>query len=130
MHESCWPADLSDDDHSGAPRRAQQGASQGRARGKIRWLRPDYQIPRFGSPKEKAELDLVGGGMTAEAAAPAGAKPAFPNEDVMQTAAVIAALASPKIRSTPTLSPKPSNRAEKSRTRSPPFSRRWRASAM
>ncbi len=53
-----------------------------------------YQIPRFGSPKEKAELDLVGGGMTAEAAAPAGAKSAFPGEDVMQTAAVMAARAS------------------------------------
>ena len=60
----------------------------------MRWLRPEYQIPRFGTPKEKAELDLVGGTMGAEAAAPAGPKPSFPAGDVAQTAAVMAALAS------------------------------------
>jgi hypothetical protein len=56
-------------------------------------------IRRFAppSPKEKAELDLVGGGMALETPIPAGAKPSFPSEDVMQTAAVMAALASASV---------------------------------
>jgi hypothetical protein len=53
----------------------------------------DRVVAPVRSPKEKAELDLLGGGMTVEAAAPAGPKPSFPAEDVMQTAAVMAALA-------------------------------------
>jgi hypothetical protein len=59
------------------------------ARGRVRWLRPDYQIDRFGSPSEKAEqleADLV-------APADTGRKPAFPSDDMAQTAAVMAALA-------------------------------------
>ena len=64
------------------------------ARGEVRWLRPEYQIPRFGSPKEKAELDLVGGAMSEETAAVAGPKPSLPCGEVEQTAAVMAALAS------------------------------------
>ena len=63
------------------------------ARGLIRWLRPDYQIPRFGSQKEKAELDLVGGGEGVGAPVSASAKPAFPTDEIAQTAAVMAALA-------------------------------------
>jgi hypothetical protein len=57
----------------------------------VRWLRPDYQIPRFGAPAEKAELDLVGGEARA-ATAPAG-KPLFPADDHGQTAAVVLVLA-------------------------------------
>ncbi len=57
-------------------------------------MRPDYQIPRFGSPEQKAELDLVGGATGVPQAAPAaGPKPAFPTDEVAQTAAVMAALA-------------------------------------
>ena len=68
--------------------------AQEEARGLVRWLRPDYQIPRFGSAKEKAELDLVGGGKAAEASAAAGTRPPFPSDDFAQTAAVMSALAS------------------------------------
>jgi SAM-dependent methyltransferase len=88
-----WPADLTDDDILSRLVALNKERAKEEARGLIRWLRPDYQIPRFGSPKEKAELDLVGGAMTVAAAAPAGPKPSFPAEDVMQTAAVMAALA-------------------------------------
>ena len=63
------------------------------ARGLVRWLRPEYQIPRFGTAKEKAELELLGGAMSGEAPAPAGPRPSFPSDDFAQTAAVMAALA-------------------------------------
>nr|WP_294534769.1 DNA methyltransferase [uncultured Rhodoblastus sp.] len=89
-----WPLNLADEEILASLVALNKERAKEEARGLIRWLRPDYQIPRFGSPKEKAELDLVGGGMAVESAAPAGPKPGFPAEDVMQTAAVMAALAS------------------------------------
>ena len=58
----------------------------------VRWLRPDYQIPRFGSAAEKRQLDLAGVEEGVKAA-PAGAKPSFPAGDVEQAAAIMAALA-------------------------------------
>ena len=66
------------------------------ARGDVRWLRPDYQIPRFGSQTEKAQLEaeLLGGegvGMAEEKRA--AAKPNFPANDTAQTMAVSIALA-------------------------------------
>jgi hypothetical protein len=67
------------------------------ARGLVRWLRPDYQVPRFGSPKEKAELDLSGVAPGQEVEAPAAAKPMYPSDDVAQTAAVMALLAASEI---------------------------------
>ena len=60
-------------------------------RGLVRWLRPEYQIPRFGSEKEKAkqlEADLG----DPVAAVKSGAKPAFPADDIAQTALVMRAL--------------------------------------
>ncbi|MEQ8345635.1 MAG: hypothetical protein RIB84_17785 [Sneathiellaceae bacterium] len=59
------------------------------ARGSVRWLRPDYQQPRFGRSAEGS------GQMAAElvAALPkAVRKPSFPADDMAQTAAVMAAL--------------------------------------
>jgi hypothetical protein len=59
------------------------------ARGLVRWLRPDYQIERFGTPKQKAEqyeADLIGIVEDVQ-------KPPFPREDMAQTAAVMAVLA-------------------------------------
>ena len=61
------------------------------AAGHVRWLRPDYQIPRFGSAAEKSQLDL--GLVEPETGAPKGPKPAFPADYVEQNAAVMAALA-------------------------------------
>ena len=42
----------------------------------------------------KGELDLVGGGESAEAPSAAGPRPSFPSDDFAQTAAVMSALAS------------------------------------
>jgi hypothetical protein len=67
------------------------------ARGLVRWLRPEYQIPLFGTPKEKAELDLVGVATGQEAEAATAAKSSFPADDVAQTAAVMALLASANV---------------------------------
>lgn len=58
-------------------------------RGVVRWLRPDFQIPRFGKSAGKAEQ--IEADLTAPKAATT--KPGFPAGDVEQTAAVFAALA-------------------------------------
>jgi hypothetical protein len=55
--------------------------------GVAQWLRPDYQIHRFGSVKEKAELDLVGGKLAS------GPKPLFPTDDLGQNIAATTVLA-------------------------------------
>lgn len=88
-----WSADLSDDEIlSGLVALNKERAAEER-KGKVRWLRPEYQVPRFGSAKEKRELDLVGGEV--HAAAPAAAKKqTYPKNEIEQTAAVMAALAS------------------------------------
>ncbi|WP_342633269.1 type IIL restriction-modification enzyme MmeI [Phyllobacterium leguminum] len=60
-------------------------------RGFVRWLRPDYQIPRFGSDKEKAEqleADFDG----AVTSTGSSQKPAFPKDERDQTFAVHQAL--------------------------------------
>lgn len=87
-----WPADLADDDILARLVALNKERTAEEARGLVRWLRPDYQIPRFGAPQEKAELELVGGAERKEAKATT-AKPSFPAEEVAQTAAVMAALA-------------------------------------
>ena len=87
----AWPADLGDEDILARLVALNMDRAKEEARGQVRWLRPEHQIPRFGSAKEKAELDLVGGGMAIEGVA--GPKPSFPAEDVAQTAAVMSALA-------------------------------------
>ncbi len=88
-----WPADLADDDILARLVALNKERAVEEAGGLVRWLRPDYQVPRFGSVKDKAELGLAGGAMRAEAVAPAGPKPAFPAADAAQTAVVMAALA-------------------------------------
>ncbi len=87
-----WPADLSDDEVLSrlVALNAERAAEE--ARGLVRWLRPDYQVPRFGSTREKAELDLVGGAALTTVAASAGPKPPYPADDGAQTAVVMAAL--------------------------------------
>ena len=86
------PADLTDDDILARLVALNKERAAEEARGLVRWLRPDYQIPRFGSTKEKAELDLVGGAVRTAAAVPAGPKPSYPADDASQTAVVMAAL--------------------------------------
>jgi hypothetical protein len=88
-----WPADLSDNEILARLVALNKERAQEEARGIVRWLRPDYQIPRFGTVAQKAELDLVGGAVTPEAAPATGPKPLFPTDEMAQTAAVMAALA-------------------------------------
>ncbi|MBW4331673.1 class I SAM-dependent DNA methyltransferase [Stakelama sp. CBK3Z-3] len=85
-----WPRDLSDDQiverlvALNAERHAEEKA------GKVRWLRPEYQIPKAGltqlAPRAKAEQIEA---MLPEAKAK---KPAFPRDAIGQTASVIDAL--------------------------------------
>ena len=61
------------------------------ARGLVRWLRPDYQIPLLGTSKEKKQLDLDVGEISADATT--APKKNFPTDEMEQTAAVMAVLA-------------------------------------
>ncbi|WP_395662870.1 class I SAM-dependent DNA methyltransferase [Aestuariivirga sp.] len=85
-----WPANLPEDEVLVRLVALNKARAAEEAKGHVRWLRPDYQIPRFGSPREKqeqADLGLV------PAAIPVRSKPAFPSGAVEQTGAVMAALA-------------------------------------
>ncbi|MFG1393731.1 class I SAM-dependent DNA methyltransferase [Xanthobacter agilis] len=87
-----WPADLPDEDMLARLVALNKARAKEEKRGLVRWLRPDYQIPRFGSEQEKArqiEADL---GEAAEAKA-AGPRPTFPKGEMEQTAVVMDALA-------------------------------------
>ena len=88
-----WPADLAAEDMLARLVALNKARAQEEARGLVHWLRPEYQIPRFGSAKDKAELDLVGGAMAPGLPLAAGPKPGFPADDVAQTAAIMATLA-------------------------------------
>jgi hypothetical protein len=88
-----WPRDLPEAEVLARLVALNKERAAEEARGLVRWLRPDYQIPRFGSTKEKAELELVGGqggGMREEQGI--AAKPNFPAKDIEQTVAVTMAL--------------------------------------
>jgi SAM-dependent methyltransferase len=90
-----WPADLSDDDILARLVALNKERAAEEAKGFVRWLRPDYQIPRFGSDAEKAaqiEADLGTPDQPVPAAAKAD-KASFPTSTVEQVAAVMAALA-------------------------------------
>ncbi|MGX1740250.1 class I SAM-dependent DNA methyltransferase [Bosea sp. NPDC055353] len=85
-----WPADLGDEEVLARLVALNRQRAQEEAHGLVRWLRPDYQRPRFGSPGR--------GGEQVEAALPmpvtaAASKPAFPADAVGRVAAVLAALA-------------------------------------
>ncbi|HEX4767428.1 MAG TPA: DNA methyltransferase [Lichenihabitans sp.] len=88
-----WPVGLSDDDILDRLVALNRERAAEEAWGFVRWLRPEYQMSRFGLGKEKAELDLVGGMMRDEAAAPASPRPSYPADEAAQTAMVMAALA-------------------------------------
>ena len=90
-----WPADLADDQILRRLVALNTTRTEEEVRGEVRWLRPDYQIPRFAKFADKqavveqgaqiaARLDLVD----------VRQKLSFPDNAVEQTAAVFAALAS------------------------------------
>lgn len=87
-----WPADLSEDQILAQLVALNQARSEEEKRGLVRWLRPDYQIPRFkGVDKQAAKEE--GAQVAAELIAAVEQKPSFPSGAVEQTAAVFAALA-------------------------------------
>ncbi|AMJ62517.1 class I SAM-dependent DNA methyltransferase [Bosea sp. PAMC 26642] len=86
-----WPADLSGEDILTRLVALNAQRSREEARGQVRWLRPDYQRPRFardGSGGEQLAADEV-----LSPALVALAKANFPTEPVERVAAVLAALA-------------------------------------
>ena len=91
-----WPSTLSDEQILEKLVALNHERAEEEKRGHVRWLRPDYQIPRFGkgldkmaAKEEQVEADL---GIAAEGVR----KGSFPTGAVEQTAAVFAALASAK----------------------------------
>jgi hypothetical protein len=87
-----WPVDLSEQELLARLVALNKARAAEEARGQVRWLRPDYQVPRFGSAAQKQEQLEADLGLPA---APAAAKqrPSFPTGAVEQTGAVMAALA-------------------------------------
>ncbi len=86
-----WPAGLAEQDVLARLVALNRERAAEEAKGHVRWLRPDYQIPRFGSPREKEEQLEADLGL-APAAAPKS-RALFPSGAVEQTGAVMAALA-------------------------------------
>jgi SAM-dependent methyltransferase len=82
-----WPIDLTEEEVLTRLVGLNKERVKEEARGKVRWLRPDYQIPRFGSDKEKAE-QLEADLGEAIASVVSGPKPAFPKDERDQTFAV------------------------------------------
>jgi MmeI, target recognition domain len=72
------------------------GRAEEERRGHVRWLRPDYQIPRFGKELDKQASKEEGAQIAADLGVPepGARKPTLPSDAVGQTAAVLAALAS------------------------------------
>ena len=88
-----WPADPSDAEILTRLVALNRERAAEEANGTIRWLRPAYQIPRFGTDADKPRLALRGGRMHTQETVQAGPKPPFPVPDNAQTAAVMAVLA-------------------------------------
>jgi hypothetical protein len=84
-----WPDGLSDEEILARLVALNKERVAEEAAGRVRWLRPDYQIPRFGTAQQKArqiEAELVTLPGKVE-------KPPLPRDDMGQTAAVMMALA-------------------------------------
>jgi hypothetical protein len=88
-----WPVDLSDDQILANLIALNKERSEEEKRGLVRWLRPDYQIPRFAKAADKQAAKEEGAQVAAELIAAVEQKPSFPSGAVEQTAAVFSALA-------------------------------------
>lgn len=85
-----WPADLGEEEILARLVALNRQRAQEETQGLIRWLRPDYQRPRFGAPARTGEqLDAL----LPEPLSALVSKPVFPAEAVERVAAVLAALA-------------------------------------
>lgn len=87
-----WPVDLGEEEILARLVALNRERAAEEAKGHVRWLRPEYQIPRFGTAQQKAEQIEADLGVAMPAAA-AKQKPAFPAGAVEQTGAVMSALA-------------------------------------
>lgn len=90
-----WPQTLSDEQILEKLVALNHERAAEERRGHVRWLRPDYQIPRFGKDVDKMAAKEEGAQIAADLGlpAPAAGKVSFPTDAVAQTAAVFAALA-------------------------------------
>ncbi|WP_075996055.1 class I SAM-dependent DNA methyltransferase [Salaquimonas pukyongi] len=90
-----WPADLSEQEILANLVALNKERAEEEKRGTVRWLRPEYQIPRFGSAAEKAKLEEQIEADLGEQAAPATKtrKPKYPTDELAQTIAVTHVLA-------------------------------------
>ena len=89
----AWPVGLSDDEILARLVALNKQRSEEERRGLVRWLRPDYQIPRFSKGVDKQGAKEQGAQVAAELIAAVEQKPSFPTGAVEQTAAVFGALA-------------------------------------
>jgi hypothetical protein len=85
-----WPVDLTEEEMLTRLVALNRQRALEEAKGLVRWLRPDYQRPRFGSSGRGSEQ--VEAALSVPMPAPAS-KPAFPTDAVGRVAAVLAALA-------------------------------------
>ena len=90
-----WPQTLSDEEILSRLVTLNHERVAEERRGHVRWLRPDYQTPRFGKDVDKQATKEEGAQIAADLGLPepSGRKPSFPTDPVAQTAAVFAALA-------------------------------------
>jgi hypothetical protein len=89
-----WPQTLTDEEVLSRLVALNHERAEEEKRGLVRWLRPDYQIPRFAKPVDTQAAKEEGAQTVADLAVDVAAqKPAFPSGAVEQTAAVFAALA-------------------------------------
>lgn len=89
-----WPATLSDEQILEKLVALNKERAAEEAKGKVRWLRPEFQIPRAKVAVKDTELDL---GEAAEKAK----KPKFPDDRALQVASLRAALAAAAAPQTP-----------------------------
>ncbi|MDW5314397.1 class I SAM-dependent DNA methyltransferase [Rhizobium sp. PL01] len=89
-----WPVDLPEEEVLANLVALNRERAKEEKRGQVRWLRPDYQVPRFGSEKEKAKQLEADFGIATPPAEKAGPKPTFPPDDIAQTGLVMNALIS------------------------------------
>lgn len=90
-----WPETLSDEEILEKLVALNHERAAEERRGHVRWLRPDYQIPRFGKDVDKQAAKEEGAQIAADLGLrePSARKPSFPADPVAQTAAVFALLA-------------------------------------
>lgn len=86
-----WPADLSEDDILARLVALNADRAREEMTGHVRWLRPDYQRPRFARDGRGGE-QIEASDLVAPVLAPAG-KESFPTDPVERVAAVLASLA-------------------------------------